>query len=72
MTKRQKFSSVIGGTFEIFDCAELVQEPLHRFIRALLWYIFYKHFLPNLLLWPHYIAHILLGTPSGFTVILPP
>jgi hypothetical protein len=68
----KKGASVGGSAFEVLDVSELVEEALHQFVGALLRYILDKHFLPHLLLRTHCIATLLLGTPKGLTVMLPP
>jgi hypothetical protein len=65
-------SAVVSCSFKVFNVAELVKEPDHDLVGALLRYIFDEHFLPNLLFRTHYIRINLLGTPKGLTVILPP
>ena len=72
MAERKKTPSIISCPFEVFDIAELVEEPLHQLVAALLRYILDKHFLPHFLLRSHCIAEMVLGTPRGLTVILPP
>jgi hypothetical protein len=68
----QQPSAVVRRPLEVLYCTKLVQESLHRVVRALLRYIFDEHFLPHLLFRSHFICGQLLGTPSGLTVMLPP
>lgn len=72
VAERQQAPSVVSSPFEVFDAAELVEKSDHDLVGALLRYIFDEHFLPNLLFRTHYIYSLILGTPRGLTVMLPP
>lgn len=47
----QELATLVVGPLEVLHLAEFAQQPHHAFVRALRRYIFYKHFLPDFLLW---------------------
>lgn len=53
MAEGQEAPAIVSCPFEIFNVAELVKEPDHNLVCALLRYIFDEHFLPNLLFRTH-------------------
>lgn len=50
--------SIVQCAFEVLNAAKFVEKTHHDVIGALLRYIFYEHFLPHLLLRPHYIGSL--------------
>lgn len=72
MAEGEEVAAVVGSAFVVLDVSEFIEEQLHEFIGALLWYILDKHFLPHLLFGTHCMKDRVLGTPRGLTVMLPP